>query len=69
MVAHFALDFESAGSPMLLLRTRQSLLKLAEPVFGSLCRRSLNYHATDKRFLSATRCCASRKYESGSGAS
>ncbi len=51
MVAHFALDFESAGPLMLLLHARQSLLQLAESVLGGLRWRASHNHAAHKRFL------------------
>ena len=51
MVAYFTLDFEGARAPMLLLQARQDFLKLAEPVFGTLCRCALDDQAAHKRFL------------------
>ena len=51
MIAHFALDFMSTGAPMLVFDARQSLLKLAQPIFGSLGRRAVDDHPTHERFL------------------
>lgn len=50
-MAHRLTDFERASGPILPLHACQSLLQLAEPIFGGLHWHTLRDHTMHKGFL------------------